>query len=158
MNCLDRVTIQMYVDKELTDEHSAEIQSHLDKCKKCQDFLEDSRTGKSEINAYLSALHDGESNISVPPFNPDMKRPRFRKRYRISMLGKVAAGIALLVGLFWIIQSRPSSQELTPDQAELLLLELMGDMEPNKAWHNGQLGIIILDENGEVLQSFISND
>jgi anti-sigma factor RsiW len=148
----------MYVDKELTDEHSAEIQSHLEKCEKCQDFLEDARTGRSEINAFLSALQNGESNISVPPFNPDMKRTRFRKRNRISMLGKVAAGIALLVGLFWIIQNKPSSQELTPDQAELLLLELMGDMEPNKAWHNGQMGIIILDENGEVLQSFISSD
>jgi anti-sigma factor RsiW len=148
----------MYVDKELTDEHSAEIQSHLEKCDKCQEFLEDARTGKSEINAFLSALHDEESNISVPPFDPEMKRTRFRKRNRISMLGKVAAGIVLLVGLFWIIQSRPSSQELTPDKAELLLLVLMGDMEPNKAWHNGQMGIIILDENGEVLQSFISSD
>jgi hypothetical protein len=74
------------------------------------------------------------------------------------LLWKVAAGIALLIGLFWIIQSRPSSQEISMDQAELLLLELMGDVEPNKAWHNGQMGIIILDEKGNVLQSFISND
>ena len=156
MNCLDRITIQMYMDSELPDEQSAEIQVHLKKCETCKKLLEDSRVGRSEVQALLSTLHEGESSISTPPFDPDRKK--IRKRNPISLLWKVAAGIALLIGLFWIIQSRPSSQELTSDQAELLLLDLMGDMEPNKAWHNGQMGIIILDEKGNVLQSFISND
>ena len=157
MNCLDRITIQMYVDSELPDEQSAEIQVHLKKCETCKKLLENSKVGRSEVHALLSTLHEGESSISTPPFDPDIKRKKIRKRNPISLLWKVAAGIALLIGLFWITQSRPSSQELTSDQAELLLLDLMGDMEPNKAWHNGQMGIIILDEKGEVLQSFISN-
>lgn len=157
MNCLDRITIQMYVDSELPDEQSTEIQVHLKKCETCKKLLEDSKVGRSEVHALLSTLHEGESSISTPPFDPDIKRKKIRKRNPISLLWKVAAGIALLIGLFWITQSRPSSQELTSDQAELLLLDLMGDMEPNKAWHNGQMGIIILDEKGEVLQSFISN-
>ena len=158
MNCLDRITIQMYMDSELPADRSAEIQSHLEECEKCKDFLEDSRVSRSEVHSFLSTLNEGESSISTPPFDPDIKRKRFRERNPISLLWKVAAGIALLIGLFWIIQSRPSSQELTSDQAELLLLELMGDIEPNKAWHNGQMGIIILDEKGNVLQSFISSD
>ena len=157
MNCLDRITIQMYMDNELPADRSAEIQVHLKKCETCKKLLENSKVGRSEVHALLSTLHEGESSISTPPFDPDIKRKKIRKRNPISLLWKVAAGIALLIGLFWITQSRPSSQELTSDQAELLLLDLMGDMEPNKAWHNGQMGIIILDEKGEVLQSFISN-
>lgn len=158
MNCLDRITIQMYLDNELPDEQSAEIQVHLKKCETCKQLLEDSSAGRSEVHALLSILHEGESSISTPPFDPDIKRNKIRKRNPISLLWKLAAGIALLIGLFWIVQSRPSSQELTSDQAELLLLDLMGDMEPNKAWHNGQMGIIILDEKGNVLQLLISND
>ena len=158
MNCLDRITTQMYLDNELPADRSAEIQSHLEECEKCKDFLEHSRVSRSEVHSFLSTLNEGESSISTPPFDPNIKRKRFRERNPISLLWKVAAGIALLIGLFWIIQSRPSSQELTPDQADLLLLDLMGDVEPNKAWHNGQMGLIILDEKGDVLQLFISND
>ena len=158
MNCLDRITIQMYLDNEVPDEQVSGIQLHLEECETCKKLFEDAREGRSEVKAFLSKLHEGERSISTPPFDPGIKRIRFRKRIPISLLWKVAAGIALLIGLFWIIQSRPSSQEISMDQAELLLLELMGDVEPNKAWHNGQMGIIILDEKGNVLQSFISND
>jgi len=158
MNCLDRITIQIYLDNELPADRSAEIQVHLKKCETCKQLLEYSRVSRSEVHAFLSTLHEGGNSISTPPFDPDIKRKKIRKRNPISLLLKVAAGIALLIGLFWIIQSRPSSQELTPDQADLLLLELMGDVEPNKAWHNGQMGIIILDEKGDVLQLLISND
>ena len=158
MNCLDRITIQMYMDSELPDERFAKIQLHLEKCERCKKLLEDAREGSSEVNAFLSILHEGENSITTPPFNPDIKKIRSRRINPVSLLWKVAAGIALLIGLFWITQSRPSSQEISLDQAEILLLELMGDVEPNKAWHNGQMGIIILDEDGDVLQSFISND
>lgn len=158
MNCLDRITIQMYLDSELPDVQSAEIRLHLKKCETCKKLLEDAREGRSGIRAFLSILQEEESSFSIPSSDPEIKRIGFRKRNPVSLLWKVAAGIALLIGLFWIIQSRPSSQDLTPDQADLLLLELMGDVEPNTAWHNGQLGIIILDEKGDILQSFISND
>jgi anti-sigma factor RsiW len=159
MKCLDRITIQKLIDNELDVERLAEIESHLEECEECTELLEKARLGKSEVNDFLTALNDGEDSISVPPFHPNLRRPtRSRKRNPISLVSKVAAGIALLVGLFWITQSRSSSQELTPEQADLLLLELMGNMEPNKAWHSGQMGIIIIDEDGDVLQSFISND
>ena len=148
----------MYMDSELPDEQMAEIQLHLEKCGTCKKLLKDAREGRSEVNSYLSKLHEGESSITTPPFDPDINRIRLRKRNPVSLLWRVAAGIALLIGLFWIIQGRPSSQELTPDQAELMLLELMGDVEPNKAWHDGHMGIIILDEEGEIFQTFISND
>jgi hypothetical protein len=36
------------------------------------------------------------------------------------------------------------------------MLELFGNTEPNKAWHNGQMVFVIVDENGEVIQSFLS--
>jgi hypothetical protein len=148
----------MYLDNEVPEEQVSGIQLHLEKCETCKKLLDDAQADSSEVNDFLSKLNEGESLISTPPFDPNINRIRFRKRNPVSLLWKVAAGIALLFGLFWIIQSRPSSQEISLDQAEILLLELMGDVEPNKAWHNGQMGIIILDEDGDVLQSFISND
>lgn len=148
----------MYLDNELPDEQVSGIQAHLGECVKCKRLLEDAQESRSELNAFLSKLHEGESSISIPPFDPGIKRDRLWKTNPISLLWKVAAGIALLIGFFWITQKRSSSQEFSIDQAEMLLLELMGDVEPNQAWHEGQMGIIIFDEDGDLLQSFITNE
>ncbi len=157
MNCSDRVTLQKYLDNELDDKMSAGVDLHLQACEKCRELLAEVNSDREQVRGFLSGLNNIEDPISIPSPPPISEGPH-RRRIVIPKLVKAAAGIALLIGLFWILRTelRPKSTKMT--EAELLFLEMIGDTEPNKSWHDSQTLIVYTDENGEVIQSFINRN
>lgn len=159
MNCLDRITIQEYIDKELGVAQIRKIESHLQECDNCKELYEEAIGDKVKVNEFLSQLNGNEESIAIPEYDINIARNKtFSNKKTTSRLIMVAASIALLIGLFFIPRTHLSSPNLAFEDADLLLLEMIGDTEPNKSWHNSQMVIVITNEEGEVIQSFISNE
>ena len=158
MNCLDRVTIQQYIDKELDAAQITKIESHLEECIVCSQLFKEASSEKREVNEFISQLNRDEDFNTIPEFNfKSSRRKSFFFKVTASVPFKVAASIALLIGLFFIIRTNVPSRNVASKDADLQIMELFGNTEPNKAWHNGQMVLILVDENGEVIQSFLSD-
>ncbi len=159
MNCLNRVTIQEYNDKELDTAQILKIESHLQGCDICRKIFEEAKNSKIELNEFLSQINGVGDSIKIPEFsyNGRRKKPIY---FRVisSLPFKVAASIAVLIVLFFILRTNVSSPDLASEDADILLFELIGNTEPNKSWHNSQMVIVITNEEGEVIQSFLSNE
>ena len=157
MNCLDRVTIQEYIDKELDAAQIRKIESHLQECDVCSQLYKEANSDKREVNEFISQLNRDEDFNTIPEFNFKSRRQKsFFFRVTSSLPFKVAASIAFLIGLFFIIRTNIPSRNVASEDADQLIMELFGNTEPNKAWHNSQMVIVLVDENGEVIQSFLS--
>lgn len=157
MNCLDRVTIQEYIDKELNAAQIRKIESHLQECAVCNQLYKQANRDKREVNEFISQLNRDEDSNAIPEFNFYSRKKKSSFYRAISSLSfKMAASIALLIGLFFVIRTNVSSPGVASENEDLSMLELYGNTEPNKAWHSGQMVVIILDENGDVIQSFLS--
>jgi anti-sigma factor RsiW len=157
MNCLDRVGIQRFIDSEVDDLRRDTIESHLQQCSKCKELYETAVQDKRIINEFVSQTYSEDEIIAVPKFDLKLQKKK-SAIYRVasSLSFKVAASVAFLIGLFLILRSNVSPPVVASEDADLIMLELFGNTEPNKAWHNGQMVFVIVDENGEVIQSFLS--
>lgn len=157
MNCLDRVGIQKFIDSEVDDIRRDMIESHLQQCNRCKELYEAAIQDKRIINEFISQTYTENEIITVPKFDIKFQKKK-SSFYRVtsSLPFKVAASIALLIGLFFILRTNVPSRNVASEDADLLIMELFGNTEPNKAWHSGQMVIVLLDENGEVIQSFLS--
>ncbi len=137
--------------------HRDTIESHLQHCSKCKELYETAMQDTRTINEFISHTYSEDEIIGVPKFNLKLQKKK-SSFYRVtsSLSFKVAASIAFLIGLFFIIRINVSPPVIASEDADLKILELFGNTEPNKAWHNGQMVIVLVDENGEVIQSFLS--
>jgi predicted anti-sigma-YlaC factor YlaD len=133
------------------------IESHLQHCNRCKELYETANQDKRIINEFISQTYTENEILAVPKFDIKLQKKK-SSFYRVasSLPFKVAASIAFLIGLFFIIRTNISTPFVASEDADLLMLELFGNTEPNKAWHNGQMVIVLVDENGEVIQSFLS--
>lgn len=146
------------MDNELDALLLEQIKSHLSECKKCQELYIAASDDKKRIESFLSQMQDSEEPISIPEFSLNIKRKPFTRKSRVSLMLKIAAGIVIIIGLFWLINTRVSHEQPELSEVDLVVLELMGDTEPNKAWHDTQIVFVITDEKGNVIHSFISNE
>ena len=159
MNCLNRVAIQEYIDKELDVTQIRKIESHLHDCEVCSQLYEEANSDKTEINDFISQLDGVEDSTTVPDFSYHGRRKK-SGYYRVTsyLPLKVAASIVFSIGLFFILRTNQSPPNLASEDADLLILELIGNTDPNKAWHNSEMAIVMVNEKGEVIQSFLSDD
>lgn len=159
MNCFDKTLLQAYADHELDDQMVVAVDSHLENCKECADLLTEVNSGREQVLDFLSQLNANADPISIPSHPARQQRQKAdSRRTNLPQLLKAAAGIALLIGLFWIVRTGLSPQAIQMDEAELLFLEMISDNEPNRSWHNSQTLIVYKDEKGEVIQSFANRN
>lgn len=159
MNCFDKTLLQAYADHELDDQMVFAIDSHLQNCKKCADLLTEVYSGREQVLDFLSQLNANADPIPIPsPPARKQQQKAYSRRINAPQLLKAVAGIALLIGLFWIVRTGLSPQTIQMDEAELLFLEMISDTEPNSSWHDGQTLIVYKDEKGEVIQSFANRN
>lgn len=158
MNCIDRDTIQEYIDHELDEIKAEQVRIHLSECETCRDLYVSAIDDKKKVISLLSQLQDQEEAIAIPEFNLHTQNRIILKRLRSSALLKIAAGIAVIIGLSWLIYFYTRPAQPAVSEADLLALELLRDIEPNKAWHDNQMVFIITNDKGEVIQSFLSGE
>ena len=147
MNCFDRTFLQEYTDNEIDAPTAVRVDSHLQNCEKCRELLKEVKSDRELVLEFLSQLDTRQH-----------QQKAYSRRINTHQFLKAAAGIALLIGLFWIVRNELTPKSMKMDEAELLFLEMMSDTEPNRSWHDGQTLIVYTDENGEVIQSFVKRN
>jgi len=110
MNCFDRTFLQEYTDNEYDDQVVVNVDAHLQNCEKCRTLLKEVKSDKELVFKFLSQLNTNENSISIPsPPVGQYQQKAYSRRINTPQLLKAVAGIALLIGLFWILRN-----ELTP--------------------------------------------
>lgn len=138
MNCLNKETIQAYVDNQIPKEYRAEINSHLQSCNSCNQkvvsYKKDIETIKSLFNSPLK--------LDIPAFNQTNQKYRSKKIIRIIPYAAAACIAGLLI--FHISRNRV----LPLSDSELILNEYYNDCDFNQLWHKKSHNIILEDERG----------
>jgi anti-sigma factor RsiW len=154
MNCLDKLSLQKYLDMELENRSRLHTETHLQECEKCRSRLKEISTDRKQVLEFLSQLDYREEPMAIPDPSTLLGRQGgiFGTISR-SMIFRVAASLALVIGIFLIAKNGSLSSTREWNEAELLYLDLQGDMEPNRSWHEGQTLLVLLDKDGEIIDS-----
>lgn len=151
MKCLNRDEMQVYIDHEYLPEKKNEIHDHIENCKVCLGLFNEATKEKQLILKALSYYDEATPANNIPEF----KIPgRNQKTSRLQILS-IAASVALLISLYFIFHKK---EEPNNKKEDILIysIESLDNTDPNKKWHNNQIEVLITDENGNIVESFIS--
>lgn len=152
MKCLSRIEMQEFIDKEVALPAENEILSHLKNCEKCSSLYIQVIEDKAMINSLLIETNIDNNLNSIPEF----KLP-IRNKKNINSLRLITVLVAAsLIGFIFLFRyEREPVTEKIPE-AEMLMYEFYDGKDLNKLWHDKSQILIIQDEKGKVIQSFIT--
>ena len=153
MKCLNRTDMQYYIDNEYPIEKMAEINVHLLNCIPCNDLLIEATKEKNDLLKIIMCYDDKNTDIFIPEFKIPSQKSRFNKFHII----KIAASIIIILGLYFSIyetskHKKPQSNQFRSE------FQSIDNSDANKKWHKKQMEIIITDANGNIEESFISEN
>jgi hypothetical protein len=151
MKCLNREEMQIYIDHEFSLLKQNEIHQHIENCKTCLTLYDEAIIEKKLLINVLSYYNEETSSNNIPEF---ILPKRKQRKYNLKIL-KIAASIALIIGLFFVFQKK-KEPENKQKNIPIFSIESLDNTDPNKKWHNNQMEIVITDENGNIVESFIS--
>jgi len=153
MKCLSRTEIQGYIDKELEPLRMEEISGHLENCEGCSRLHRQAVADKTLIDKLIGQGNNFDEALPIPEFVP----PVLYKK-RITFYGLIPYLVAAsFIGLIFLFRTdKVPSTEPIPE-AEILLYDFYEGKDLNKMWHEKSQIIILQDDNGNVIQSIITN-
>ncbi len=151
MKCLNRDEMQVYIDNEFSLEKKNEIHDHIENCKVCLELFNEAKKEKQLLLNALSYYDEAKPSNNIPEF----KIPERNQKINRLQMFSVAASVALLISLFFVFQKK---KEPSNKKEDILIysIESLDNTDPNKKWHNKQTEIVITDENGNIVETFIS--
>lgn len=151
MNCLSRIEIQEFLDKEIEPSLIARISDHIEKCDNCAKLYQQAVEDKAMVDKLLGI--NSEKNVSIPEF----KYPGSRKKRNILYWVVPALVAAAIIGFIFILRFNSKPVNIKIPEAEILMYEFYEGKDLNKLWHEKTQIIILQDEKGNVIQSIITN-
>jgi predicted anti-sigma-YlaC factor YlaD len=156
MNCLSKIEMQLYADKELESALKAHIELHLLNCTTCNKLYESTLKDIKMVHTIISARENKyDFNSEIPTFKLTQRkesRPLHKNKH---MFLKIVATLILIAicGTFVI---KKNFKKTTLANIDNVSLELNNHQEPNKQWHENQIIMVITDENGEPVHTYIT--
>lgn len=151
MNCLNRIEIQEYLDREVAPETEYGISKHLETCKQCMSLYKQAVEDKELIEKLLMETYSLKSETSIPEFRlskiPDRKMIYYR-------LIPVMIAASLIVFLLLFRPGRTPASEKIPE-SEILIYQYYEGKDLNKLWHEKSQVIILQDEMGNIIEPVI---
>jgi hypothetical protein len=151
MNCLSRIEIQEFLDKEIEPSLIARISDHIEKCDNCAKLYQQAVEDKAMVDKLLGI--NSEKNVSIPEF----KYQGSRKKRNILYWVVPALVAAAIIGFIFILRFNSKPVNIKIPEAEILMYEFYEGKDLNKLWHEKTQIIILQDEKGNVIQSIITN-
>jgi hypothetical protein len=153
MRCLSREEMQEYIDNEVTPDIENEIVNHIADCEKCLSLYNEAIEDKTLVNEFLDSVLPDYESVSVPEFKLPVRETMNKKAYRL--VAVLAA--ATLIGFLFLIRfdKKPVTEKIP--EAEILINGFYEGQDLNRLWHDKSQILIIQDENGNVIQSIITN-
>ena len=99
MKHFDEITIQKYIDNELSPEEKIEVEKHLENCKECSEQVENQRVFAENVKKSIEAFVPNEAEI------PDFKiayQPKKTRTLRIVLISSLSMACAILLAFFII--------------------------------------------------------
>lgn len=99
MKHFDEITIQKYIDNELSSEERNEVEKHLESCQECSKQVENQRVFADNVKKSLDVFAQNEVEI------PDFKiayQPNKTRTLRIVLISSLSTACAILLAFFII--------------------------------------------------------
>ena len=99
MKHFDEITIQKYIDNELSPEEKIEVEKHLENCKECIKQVENQRVFAENVKKSIEAFVPNE--VEIPDFNITYQ-PKKTRTLRIVLISSLSTACAILLAFFII--------------------------------------------------------
>lgn len=99
MKHFDEITIQKYIDNELSPEEKIEVEKHLENCKECRKQVEIQRVFAENVKKSLDEFVPNE--VEIPEFKIS-HQPKKTRTLRIVLISSLSTACAILLAFFII--------------------------------------------------------
>lgn len=99
MKHFDEITIQKYIDNELSPEERYEVEKHLENCKECSEQVENKRVFSEKVKDSLDGFVPDD--IKIPEFQLSYQ-PKKTRTLRIILISSLSTACAILLAFFII--------------------------------------------------------
>lgn len=99
MKQFDEITIQKYIDNELSPEERYEVEKHLENCKECSEQVENQRVFSEKVKDSLDVFVPDD--IKIPEFKLSYQ-PKKTRTLRIVLISSLSTACAILLAFFII--------------------------------------------------------
>lgn len=99
MKNFDEITIQKYIDNELSPEERYEVEKHLENCKECSEQVENQRVFSEKVKDSLDGFVPDD--IKIPEFKLSYQ-PKKTRTLRIVLISSLSTACAILLAFFII--------------------------------------------------------
>ena len=99
MKHFDEITIQKYIDNELSAEERVAVEKHLENCKECTKQVENQRVFVENIKKSLDEFVP--DNVEIPEFKISYQ-PKKTRTLRIVLISSLSTACAILLAFFII--------------------------------------------------------
>ena len=111
MKHFDEITIQKYIDNDLSKEEKNEVEMHLDNCKDCREQVENKRVFSEKVKNSLDRFVSDD--IEIPEFRMSYQ-PKKTRTLRIVLISSLSTACAILLAFLIIkgVKKEPEKNEI----------------------------------------------
>ena len=111
MKHFDEITIQKYIDNELSSEKKTEVEMHLETCEECKKQVENQRVFAENVKKSFDGLVPDDTEI--PEFKVSYQ-PKKNRTLKIALISSISTACAILLAFFIIkgIKKEPENNEI----------------------------------------------
>ena len=111
MKHFDEITIQKYIDNELSPEEKTEVEMHFETCEECKKQVENQRVFAENAKKSLDGFVP--ENIESPEFKVSYQ-PKKNRTLRIALISSISTACAILLAFLIIkgIKKEPENNEI----------------------------------------------
>lgn len=99
MKHFDEITIQKYIDNELSPEERVAVEMHLETCEECKKQVENQRVFSEKVKDSLDGFVPDD--IKIPEFKLSYQ-PKKTRTFRIVLISSLSTACAILLAFFII--------------------------------------------------------
>ena len=111
MKHFDELTIQKYIDNELSPEERNEVEMHLATCEECKKQVENQRVFAEKVKDSFDRFVP--DSVVIPEFKVSY-RPKKNRNLRIALISSISTACAILLAFFIIkgFRKEPEKNEI----------------------------------------------
>ena len=111
MKHFDELTIQKYIDNELSPEERIAVEKHIETCEACKKQVENQRVFAENVKKSLDGFVP--EIIEIPEFKVSYQ-PKKNRTLRIALISSISTACAILLAFFIIkgIKKEPENKEI----------------------------------------------
>lgn len=152
MNCLSRIEVQEYLDKEVNPEMAEKILQHLDSCSECSLLYRQTENDKELVHKLLNMGEQQDRDVEIPVF----RRPEiYRKKITVYRLIPYILAASLVAFIVLVRNDKTPDMTGIPE-AEILLYQYYQGQDLNKMWHEKSQLIILQDDKGNIIEPIVT--